>query len=140
MTNQDARATASALVEANLFDIVAPIRINYASSSITGAPRLSYKDAELDLHFQGDEIIRMQTALAELITVTLENPPDAFMRTFTIIVPTIRMSPGGETEFGTLGIETIDRSGSFVPPAGPAGVLQTYRAHQLHGSAQHVNF
>jgi hypothetical protein len=47
---------------------------------------------------------------------------------------------GEQEELDTLAIETTDRSGAFVPPPGPAGVLQAYRVHQVSGSAQHVEF
>jgi hypothetical protein len=128
------------LSDANLFDIAAPIRISYSSSSITGAPLLSYKDAELDLNLQDDDITRIQTSMGEIVTVTLQVVPDAFTRTFTLVVPAIRLVNGEQAEFNTLAIETTDRSGAFVPPPGPAGVLQTYQVYQLRGSAQHVQF
>jgi hypothetical protein len=140
MEYKNATAITNQLFEANLFDIVGPIRINYASSSITGDPRFSYKDAELDLNFQGDDINRIQTSVGELVTVTLQTVPDAFVRTITLIVPTIHVGPGAQEEFDTFAIETTDRSGAFVPPPGPAGVLQTYQLHQVRGSAQHVEF
>ena len=140
MTQQDATATAGALFDANLFDIVGPIRINYSTSSISGTPRLSYKDAGLDLNLEGEQITRIETSLGELVTVTLESPPDAFTRTFSLIVPTIRLAPGADAGFDTLGIETTDRSGALAIPPGTAGPLQTYRVYQLHGSAQHVAF
>jgi len=69
MTDQDATAIAVQLFDANLFDIVGPIHVNYTSSSITGTPRLSYQDADLDLSFDGDEITRIQSQLGELVTV-----------------------------------------------------------------------
>jgi hypothetical protein len=140
MTHQQASPTAVPLFDASLFDILGPIHVNYATSSITGTPRLSYQDAELNLNFEDEEITRTQTPLGELVTVTLEIVVDAFIRTFTLIVPTIRLPHGGETEFDTLGIETTDGSSAFVGPAGAAGVLQTYRVHQLHGNAQQVEF
>jgi hypothetical protein len=58
---QDATAIAHQLVDANLFDITGPIRINYSSTSITGVPLISYNDADLDLNFQGEEITCIQT-------------------------------------------------------------------------------
>lgn len=137
---QDTTAIAKQLADANLFDIAGPIRINYSSSSISGVPLVTYKDADLDLNFQGDEITRSQTPLGELVTVTLENVVDAFTRTFTLVVPSIHLPLGQEAEFSTLGVETTDRSGAFVKPPGPSGVLQTYQVHQLSGTAQHVNF
>jgi len=141
MEQQDATAIANQLVDANLFDITGPIRINYSSSSIkAGVPLVSYNDADLDRNFQDDEITRIQTALGELVTVTLDNVVDAFTRTFTLVVPSIRLPRGQEVEFTTLGVETSDRSGAFVPPPGPSGVLQTYQVYQLRGTAQQVQF
>jgi hypothetical protein len=140
MEHEEARAIPDQLFDANLFDILGPIHVNYSSSSFTGVPLVSYKDAELDLNFQDDAITRVQTSLGELVTVTVESVVDAFVRTVTLVVPAIRLSPGEEAEFDTLLIETTDRSGVFVPPPGPAGVLQTYRVHQVHGTAQHVQF
>jgi hypothetical protein len=140
MEQQDATAIASQLFDANLFNITGPIRINYSSSSIRGVPLVSYKDADLDLNFQDNEITRIQTPQGELVTVTLDNVVDAFTRTFTLVVPSIRLPRGQEVEFTTLGFETTDRSGAFVPAPGPSGVLQTYQVYQLQGTAQVVDF
>jgi hypothetical protein len=141
MEQQDATAIPNQLADANLFDITGPIRINYSSSSIkAGVPLVSYKDADLDLNFQDDEITRIQTPQGELVTVTLDNVVDAFTRTFTLVVPSIRLPRAQEVEFSTLGFETTDRSGAFVPAPGPAGALQTYQVYQLRGTAQHVEF
>src|SRR4051794_26726004 len=109
MEQQDAAAIANHLFDANLFDLTAPIRINYSSSSIRGVPLVSYKDADLDLNFQDDEITRVQTAQGELVTVTLDSTVDAFTRTFTMVVPSIRLPRGQGVEFTTLGVETTDR-------------------------------
>src|SRR5207247_1755343 len=57
--------------QANLFDITGPIVINYSRSSFAGPPLFSYKDAELSLSFQGDEITRVESSIGELVTVTL---------------------------------------------------------------------
>lgn len=137
---QIAVTTPNQLAEANLFNITGPIVISYSASSIAGVPTFSYKDAERDLQFSGDEVARMDTPLGELVTVTLENVVDAVVRTFTLLVPKIRLSMGDQVDFDTLGIFTSDRSGAFVPPPGPTGVLQTYSLHQLRGVAQAVNF
>jgi hypothetical protein len=135
-----AMATTGTLAQANLFDLTGPITINYSRSSITGVPLLSYQDSQLNLQFSATEIDRTATPIGELVTVTLENVVDAYVRTFTLLVPEIRLRHGDEAEFDTLGIETTDRSGAFVPAPGPAGVLHTYRVHQMHGTAQLVNF
>ena len=140
MTHQQASTSAVSLFDASLFDIAGPIRINYATSSISGTPRLTYQDAEQNLNFEDQEITHTQSPLGELVTVTVETVVDAFIRTFTLIVPTIKLPHGGETEFDTLGIETTDTSSAFVGLSKAAGVKQTYRVHQLHGVAAQVEF
>jgi hypothetical protein len=138
MSQESGAATASAQVEeGNVFNVTGPIVIHYSRTSITGAPLFSYKDGELDVSFSGgDDIIRSNTPLGEIVTVILDNVPDAFIRTFTLLVPKIRLRIDDQVSFDTLGIETIDRSGAHVLPPGPTGVLQTYRSHQLHGVAE----
>ena len=103
-------------------------------------PLLSYADAERTLNFSGDEITRVDVPAGEVVTVTLEDVVDAFVRTFTLLVPKVRLSMGSEVEFDAVGIETVDRSLAFVGAPGPRGVLQTYRVHDLHGIAQFVQF
>ena len=141
MTNQlEAIHSKTPLNEANLFDITGPIVVNYSRSSIAGVPLLSYADAENTLNFSGDEITRVDVATGELVTVTLEDVVDAFVRTFTILVPKVQLAQGAEVEFDAIGLETVDRSLAFVGAPGPEGVLQTYRLHDLHGVAQLVEF
>ncbi|MEU4564806.1 hypothetical protein AB0F72_41035 [Actinoplanes sp. NPDC023936] len=135
---RDTTVAARPLTDANQFTIDGPIRITYASTSITGAPLFSYQDAEVDLDFRGDDITRVDTALGELVTVTVQTVPDAFARTITLVVPTVRVAMGEQAEFSTVVVETVDRSGAFVRPPGPAGAAQTYQIHQVHGSAEHV--
>jgi hypothetical protein len=141
MTDQpEAGSTATQLGEANLFDITGPIIVNYSKSSFGGVPLLSYTDGERSLNFSDTEITRVDVAIGELVTVTLEDVVDAFVRTFTILFPKVRLGKGWEVEFDAVGIETVDRSLAFVPAPGPEGVLQTYRVHDLHGVAKLVDF
>jgi hypothetical protein len=132
--------TSPEVEEANLFNVTGPIVIRYSRTSITGEPQFSYQDGELDLSFSGEDIARENTPLGEIVTVTLEDVPDALVRTFTLLMPKIMQFVGDQAPFDTLGIETIDRSGAFVPPPGPPGVLQIYRSHQLQGVAEFVLF
>jgi hypothetical protein len=140
MTNEtEAIVTSSQLDDANMFNVAGPITINYSTTSIAGVPLFSYKDSELDLSFQGAEITRTQAAIGELVTVTLEVAVDAFIRTFTLLVPGTRLKMGDQISFTTIGIETVDRSTAFLP-TGSGGALQTYRSHQLAGVAELVAF
>ncbi len=141
MTDQPEQVPARpSLSEANLFDVTGPIIVSYSRSSIAGIPQLSYADAEQTLNFSGDELTRVDVTAGELVTVTLQDVVDGFVRTFTILVPKVQLPQGGEVEFDAVGIETVDRSGAFVGAPGPEGVLQTYRVHDLHGVAQLVDF
>ncbi len=87
----EAGTTSKQLGEANQFNVTGPIVISYSTTSLTGVPQFSYKDAELDLSFSGDDITRKETPLGEIVTVTLENlvPVDGPLRTFTLLVPEI---------------------------------------------------
>jgi hypothetical protein len=134
------KTAAPQLLDANLFDIAGPIRVNFSRSSIAGRPQLSYQDTELNVSFQGEELDIQSTPIGDLVTVTVESIPDATDQRITLLVPTIRLTAGEEVVFETILIETIDRSAAFVLPPGPAGALQSYRVHQLQGTAQHVAF
>jgi hypothetical protein len=85
---EDAMTAPQQFAEANQFTITGPIVIKYATTSFTGEPRFSYKDAELSLNFNGDEITRQATPLGDLVTVTLKDlvPVDGPRRTFTLLV------------------------------------------------------
>jgi mannose/fructose/N-acetylgalactosamine-specific phosphotransferase system component IIC len=136
----DTESTGAAmqLVDANTFTTIGAIRISYSRTSITGAPLFSYKDAERDLNFQGEAIARVATAVGELVTVTIEDVPDAFVRSITMVVPDIRLANGDQVDFTTIAVETINHAGAHVLPPGPAGVLQSNQIHELRGSAQFV--
>lgn len=112
MSQQSEVSTASTqVVEANTFNITGSIVISYSRTSVTGVPVFSYNDGELNLNFSGsDDIAQKDTPLGEIVTITLQNIPDAFIRTFTLLVPKTRLRIGDQPSFDTQGIETIDRS------------------------------
>lgn len=140
MTTRQSRTVAGQLSDANLFDVTGPIRVTFSRSSITGRPQLSYHDAELDLTFQGKELDVQTTGIGDLVTVTVQSIPDAFERRISLLVPVIRLAAGEQAECETVLLETVDRSPAFAPSPGPAGVLQSYRVHQVPATAQHVDF
>jgi hypothetical protein len=97
--------------EANQFSISGPIVINYSANSFGGIPLFSYKDAERDLQFKGDEVARVDTPVGELVTITVEDNGVSFA--FTLVVPKIRIkdNPVG---FDTIGIFTAPNRGLQV--------------------------
>ena len=141
MTTDQSKAVAPPqLLDANLFTIAGPVRVDFSRSSIAGRPQLSYQDTEFTLSFEGEELDIQNTPVGDLVTVTVQSIPDAVDRRISLLVPVIRLAAGETADFETVLLETFDRSAAFVPPPGPAGVLQNYRIHELQGTAQHVNF
>lgn len=140
MSTDRVKTATPQLFDANLFDVTGPIRVNFSRSSIAGRPQLSYQDTEFNLTFEGAELDILNTPIGDLVTVTVQSIPDALDRRITLLVPVIRLAAGEQAEFETVLLETLDRSSAFVPPPGPAGVLQSYRIHQLQATAQHVDF
>ena len=132
--------TAVALREANKFDISGPIAISYSTTSLDGKPRFSYRDAECDRQFSGDEITRVEDAnLGAFVTVVLHAEPDNFVRSFTLVVPAVRNEDSSPVPFSTFGFETVARQ-TIAGPANLAGVQHSYQTHQLSGTAQAVKF
>lgn len=122
--------------EANVFRISTPFAVTYSRTSSGGEAQLSYRDVEREMSFSGEELDRRVTAMGERVTVTLESQVDAFEVRITVIVPTVRVVGGEDVEFETTAIETTDRTHAFVPAPGPLGALQSYRIHQVRGTAQ----
>ena len=142
MTDQrEGVRTMTGLADANLFEISGPIVISYATSQLHRRAAAFLRRRRADAQLLRDwGFTRTEVLGGELVTVTIEEVIDAFVRTFTVLVPRITVSRGEQIEFDALGIETIDRSRAFVPAPGPAGVLQTYQVHDLRGVAQAVAF
>jgi hypothetical protein len=114
-------------------------RIAYDSTSETGAPLLSYEGPFGNLDFAGDEIQEsMCEPLGRLVSVIVQQRPDADVTWLTLLLPSINM-PGGNdpTPFATLAVLTTH----LTTIAGPdliEGALQTYEALTLEGTAQLV--
>lgn len=76
-----------------------------------------------------------------LVTVTIEHVLAAFIRIFTLVLPSIGVAPGAEAELETFGLETTDRSSAFVLPRtigiaadlpGPSAVRDGAAGHLLN--------
>lgn len=68
------------------------VQITYLTSGQDGQPHFSYKDAEYDLNFAGDQILYEQNALGTLATIKLRIMPDIEVATVTLIVPAIALN------------------------------------------------
>src|SRR5712691_1143071 len=68
------------------------VQITYLTSDRDGKPHLTYKDAEYDRSFTGDEIRIQQSEPGALATVMLRYLPDVGSDTLTLIIPQVRVA------------------------------------------------
>lgn len=122
---------------ANLFELSSrTIHVTYSTTNISGGPILSYRDDQFSLSFRGEEIRIENTALGEVVTVTLETIPDLRTVTFSLIVPIVTViTQSSGTRIKVLGVTTTAPTTIAGPPPGPQ---QLYSAVYLRGTAQFI--
>lgn len=127
---------ASSVIRPNLFQIRGRgLRVTYSTSSITGDPLLSYSGAYGDQQFRGDEIRREETAIGTLVTVTVNQMPDAESVVFAILIPHIN----GDAKFKSMAFHTNIRT-SIGGPNLVKGAIESYRPVVIWCLAQVVDF
>jgi hypothetical protein len=123
--------------QANLFELNdADIQVTYTSSSLDGSPLFSYRDANINCQFNGDEIRSVKTEIGEILTVTLEEILDFRTVTFTVILPAVTVLPMlAGTRIQVAGITTTTHTaiGGSIP-----GPQKSYSQVNLKGVAQFV--
>jgi hypothetical protein len=107
------------------------VQITYLTNDKDGKPHFTYKDAEYDRSYIGDEILIQQGQLGSLVTATLGFMPDVDSTTVTLIVPRARVANLAEP-VETLAIKCVNIMTMLPPP----GVAQTYQCILLKGSVQ----
>ena len=119
----------------NLFDVQGDgVTISYSTSSIRGIPLFNYQDEDQTVNRSGDEIRTEETEIAMLVTIDLEQIPDAREVTVTLFLPRIVLQPGStETALATIGVRT-------AAARRIEGQMQTYQALNLSGTARLVAF
>lgn len=134
-----AGSAAGEMVKPNMYEFAGGgLHVSYASTSLSGDPLLTYRDARRTLAFRGDEIRISLTEIGQQVTVTLEQVPDLRTTTFTILVPDINLDDANGTAlFATYGITTTHRT-SIGGPGLVRGPLQLYSAVPLRGKARSV--
>jgi hypothetical protein len=126
-----------ALTRANIFEFFGDeIQVSYASLNVLGGPRLSYRDAQRSLTFQGDAIRSQQTELGEVITVTLEAIPDFRTVTFSLVLPVVTVLPESRgTSIRVPGVTATNPTTIAGPPPGPE---KLYAVVMLQGTARYI--
>ncbi len=129
----------TAVQTANLFDLAGDgVNITYSTSSFTGKPQFQFNDGQNNQTFTGDEIQVTKSSIGSLVTVTIRKSVDANYTTFTVLLPEINIE-GSETQFSTVGIETLHHFLASAPNL-IKGPRETYQTYQLEGTAKAVDF
>jgi hypothetical protein len=114
------------------------IHVVYTANGFEGKPTLAYQDASQTLSFKGDQVNVLDSLIGKLVTVTLRLTPDSGSTAFTLLIPDVNLSAGGDKQarIDTFGITTLHRF-SLVPSL-LIGQLETYSRVKLKGTAQSV--
>ena len=95
MTEQDvlsADQTPAQFQEANLFELEGGgATIVYSTTSFSGQPQFSYRDTNHSVSRSGTEIRVVQTEIARLVTVDIQQVPDAYDLSVTLLVPAVNV-------------------------------------------------
>jgi hypothetical protein len=129
-------ATVQPIVQPNLFELQGyNTSVTYSTTSIVGAPQLTYTNRGQTSNFRGDDIQLEQTRLGQMVTVNLsENPASEILETLTLLVPIVNLpstSPQRE-------IQTTAIFNQIVK--GTKAQVQTYMTLCLAGAAKQVAF
>lgn len=108
------------------------IKVSYEPGGAGAKARLRYRDPYFDKLFEGEDLTRLETALGEEITVTLQRVPDLGSTTFTLVIPNTVLEMSQPLQVRTIGVTTV-RSSSSVPVL--SGQLDRYNVTMLRGTA-----
>jgi hypothetical protein len=110
--------------------------ITYVTNGQDGKPHFTYKDAEYDRSYTGNEILIQQDPLGSLVSVTLDIKPDVGSDTVTLIVPRVWGVRDLSEPVETLAIKCHNSMTMVQRP----GASQTYQCILLKGSVQSTIF
>jgi hypothetical protein len=114
------------------------ISVDYATTSLTGTPRLHYQDTTRTLNFEGAEIRTVEVAdLGTVVSVTLNITVDVGSTTFSVLIPPVETSGiGGSAPLSTEGITATHKAP--LAPQINFGQRILYHVAKLHGTANHI--
>ena len=108
------------------------VEITYLTSGQDGKPHFTYKDAEYDRSYAGNEILIQQNQLGSLVMVTLLFIPEDKSVTVTLIVPRTWGVQNAAVALEALAIKCVTKM-TWRPAVGAA---ESYEAIPLEGSVQ----
>jgi hypothetical protein len=112
------------------------VHVTYDSTSFTGKPLVSYRDANDNESFTGNEIRVVESDLGTLISVTLRATADIETISLSLVIPNVQLTGVKDrVDVETFSITTTHRVGTRVHPA--FGQLDTYSLTVLRGTAEY---
>ena len=116
------------------------IHIAYSTIGVDGKPHFSYQDLQLTRSFSGDQIRRVETEVATIVSVTFAPSIDFGGHTFSVLLPRVNLpaGPGAQETVHTYGITTLHRFA--IPPLPTTGQRDFYTVTRLNGTASQILF
>jgi hypothetical protein len=122
----------------NLFELSGSgLQVSYSLSSFEGLPQFNYHDATQTKLFKGDQIQAIETEAGTLVSVVINQTPDAGSTAFTLLVPRVNPRSSDSAQIETQGITTLHKTSIIGPPHGQADF---YTVQALRGTAAFVVF
>jgi hypothetical protein len=110
------------------------LHVEYASTSLSGKPVLSYHDTVQTRSFLGDEISTVEVAaLGTVVSVTLNIVPDAGRTTFSVILPHVALTGIGASSPVTAEAVTVFHRTSLIGEV--LGQEESYTFIKVTGTA-----
>ena|SRR5690348_12134422 len=116
------------------------VHILYSTTGVDGQPRFTYQDLQLTRSFSGDQIRRVETEVAAIVSITFAPSIDFGGHTFSVLLPRVNLprGPGQRETIETYGITTLHRFA--IPPLPVTGQRDFYTITRLSGMASQVVF
>ena len=116
------------------------IHISYSTTGVDGQPHFTYQDLQQTRSFSGDQIRRVETEVATIVSVTFAPSVDFGGHTFSVLIPRVNLpaGPGARENVQTYGITTLHRFA--IPPLPTTGQRDFYTITRLNGTASQVVF
>lgn len=122
--------------DATLYTLQGPHVAVTVGAALSGAPEVSYHDAQRHASFAQDQVHLEHTQLGRQVTVTLATTPDLGDTTLTVLLPEVRLRLGESVPITTIALTLVHRS-SLAPPL-DHGQRDSYTTTTLHGAASAV--
>jgi hypothetical protein len=122
----------------NLRNSAAGIHVIYSTGAGGAIGGLQYQDSSQTLQFKTTDLQTVASDMGSIVTATLRRTIDTGSTTFTLVVPTVNLSPSRISPVATFGVTTVHQFSTIA--AFNQGQLETYSIVDLQGTAEFIAF